>query len=160
MTEIEVSENAKRYLVRNFQPDGTTVCYFEATDIDNYRPDLLLFFEFQSPKRQWVTHSVESKRSRRYVTVLDGRKTCSAVKQARKYYANYKWLAISKDLYYDLTDEEFAKLKRDCKRCFPRIGLLISYKSKVEEWVSAGYNAGSWIDYYKEQNWITNGIDE
>ena len=106
MSESEVSESVRKYLIKEYSQEGTVVCHFEASDTDGDRPDLLLFVEYQSPRRQWVTHSVESKRAKRYATVSDRRWTCLGVQQARKYYANYRWLAISRDLFYELTDEE------------------------------------------------------
>lgn len=159
MSESEVSESVRKYLIREYSQEGTVVCHFEAEDTDGDRPDLLLFVEYQSPRRQWVTHSVESKRLRRYVTVSDKRYTCSGVKQARKYYANYNWLAISKGLFYELTDEEWEKLKSDCERSSPRVGLLVAYKTKVDECIKAGYYPGYLIKYYKAQDWVLEQIE-
>ena len=160
MSENEISESVRKYLVREFHQKGKAIAHFEATDTDGDRPDLLLFIEYQSPRRQWVTHSVESKRAKRYVTVSDKRRTCSGVQQARKYYANYRWLAISRDLFYELTDEEWEKLENDCKRSFPKVGLLVAYKTKVDEYGEAGYHPRSWIEYYKAQDWILEQIEE
>ena len=160
MSESEVSESVSKCLIREYSPEGKVVWHFEATDTDGDRPDLLLFIEYQSPRRQWVTHSVESKCDKRYVTVSDRRRTCSGVQQARKYYANYRWLAISRDLFYELTDEEWEKLKRDCKRSFPKVGLLVAYKTKADEYIESGYHLGSWIEYYKAQDWILEQIEE
>lgn len=160
MSESEVSRSVRKYLFRMYLQEGIAVWQFEATDIDFDRPDLLFFIEYQSPRRQWVTHSVESKCDKRYVTVSDRRKTCSGVKQARKYYANYKWLAISRDLFNKLTNEEWRKLKKDCKRSFPKVGLLVVYKTKVDEYIEAGYHPKSWIEYYKAQGGILKKIGE
>lgn len=159
MSEYEVSESARKYLIREYSTKGTVVCHFEATDTDGDRPDLLVFVEYQSPRRQWVTHSVESKRLRRYVTVPDNRYTCSGVRQAREYYANYSWLAISKELFNGLTDEEWQKLKNDCKSSYPRLGLLVAYKTKVDKYIKAGYYPGDSIKYYKAQDWILEQIE-
>lgn len=160
MSENEISESVRKYLIREYSQRGTIVWHFEATDTDGDRPDLLLFIEYQSPRRQWVTHSIESKRARRYVTVSDRRRTCLGVHQARKYYANYRWLAISKDLFHELTDEEWQKLISDCRRSFQRVGLLVTYKTRVDEYIEARYHPGSWIEYYKAQNWILEQISE
>jgi len=148
MSERDVSESARKHLYREYSERGRVVWQFEAIDTDGDRPDLLVFIEYQSPRRQWVTHSVESKCNRRYVTVSDKRSTCTGVQQARKYYANYRWLAISKDLFNELTDEEWKKLKNDCKRGSPKVGLLIAYKTRVDENIRAGYHQGSWIELY------------
>ena len=149
MYESEVSESVRKYLFKKFLQEGVAIWQFEAMDVDFDRPDLLFFIEYQSPRRQWVTHSVESKCDRWYVTVTDKRKTCPGVQQARKYYANYRWLAISRDLFYELTYEEWQKLKKDCKRSYPKTGLLVAYKTKVDKYINPGYHLGSWIEYYK-----------
>ena len=159
MSESEVSESARKYLIKRYSQEGTVVCHFEAIDTDGDRPDLLLFIEYQSPRRQWVTHSIESKRAKRYVTVFDRRQTDLGVQQARKYYANYRWLAISRDLFYELTYDEWTKLKSDCKRSYPKVGLLVAYKTKVDAYIEAGYHPGSWIKYYKAQDWILEQIE-
>lgn len=160
MSESEVSESARKYLISEYMQEGTVLCYFEATDTAGDRPDLLLFIEYQSPYRQWVTHSVESKRAKRYVTVFDRRRTCLGVQQARRYYANYRWLAISKGLFNKLTDEEWEKLTSDCRRSCPKLGLLVAYKTKVDAYIEAGYHAGSWIEYYKAQDWFLEHVEE
>jgi len=149
MSEIEVSKSVRKYLFEKYLQEGVAIWQFEAMDIDFDRPDLLFFVEYQSPRRQWVTHSVESKCAKRYVTVTDKRKTCPGVQQARKYYANYRWLAISRDLFYELTYEEWQKLKKDCRRSYLKTGLLVAYKTKVDKCVNPGYHQGSWIEKYK-----------
>jgi hypothetical protein len=88
------------------------------------------------------------------------RRTCSGVQQARKYYANYRWLAISRDLFYELTDEEWKKLKNDCRKGSPKVCLLVAYKTRVDEYIKAGYHSGSWIELYKAQDWILEQIGE
>jgi len=148
----------RKYLLREYHQIGEAVWHFEAIDTDGDRSDLLLFIEYQSPKRQWVTHSVESKRLRRYVTVSDLRKMCLGVRQARKYYANYRWLAISRNLYYSLTYEEIKKLKNNCKRSSPKVGLLVAYKTTVKLFIKSGYHPGDWIKYYRAQDWILEQI--
>ncbi len=159
MSESEVSNNVRKYLLKEYHQKGQAVWHFEATDTDGDRPDLLLFIEYQSPRRQWVTHSVESKRSRQYIIVSDMRNICSGVQQAKKYYANYRWLAISKDLFYSLTDEEWDKLMSDCERTSKRIGLLVAFKTKVDCYIEPGYFPKSWIEYYRTQDWILEQID-
>lgn len=149
MSESEVSKSVRKYLFKKYLQKGIAIWQFEAMDIDFDRPDLLFFIEYQSPRRQWVTHSVESKCNKRFVTVTDMRRTCSGAKQARKYYANYRWLAISRDLFRELTYEEWHKLKKDCRRTYPKTGLLVAYKTKTDKYISPGYHLGSWIEYYQ-----------
>ena len=160
MSEKDVSESAGKYLSREYAEKGNVVWHFEAVDTDGDRPDLLLFIEYQSLRRQWVTHSIESKCNKRYVTVSDMRRTCSGVRQARKYYANYRWLAISRDLCYELTDEEWEKLKNDCRKGSIKVGLLVAYKTRADEEIKAGYHPKSWVEFYKAQDWILEQIGE
>ena len=160
MSENEVSESVGRYLSKEYSEKGIAVLHFEAVDTDGDRPDLLVFIEYQSPRRQWITHSVESKCNKRYVTVSDMRRTCLGVHQARKYYANRRWLAISQDLFNELTDVEWWNLKTDCRRGAPRVGLLVAYKTKVDKYIEAGYHSGSWVEFYKSQDWILEQIGE
>ena len=154
MIEQEVSNSVRKFILREFHRGGKALWHYEATDTDGYRPDILIVIEYQSPNRQWVAHSVESKVSKHYVVVSDKRKTCSGVKQANNYLANYRWLAISKDVYYDLADDEWEKLQDDCYRYSPRVGLLVAYMTKVELIIQAGYHLGSWIEYYKKADWF------
>lgn len=160
MSERGVTKSVRKYLFKNYLKQGVAVWQFEAMDTDFDRPDLLFFVEYQSPHRQWVTHSIESKCNKRYVTVSDRRKTCTGVQQAREYYANYRWLAISRDLFNELTYEEWQKLKEDCRRGHPKVGLLVAYKTKVDEYIKAGYHTGSWLEYYKGQDLILEKISE
>lgn len=159
MSENDVSKSVGKYLEK-YAEKGTVVWHPEAIDTDRDRPDLLVFIEYQSPHRQWVTHSVESKCNKRYVTVSDMRRTCIGVQQARKYYANYRWLAISRDLFNELTYEEWKKLRSDCRRSSPKVGLLVAYKTKVDKYIEAGYHRGSWVEFYKAQDWIIEQIRE
>jgi len=160
MSESDVSESVRKRLIREYSQKGAVIWHFESTDMDGDRPDLLLFIEYQSTTRQWVTHSIESKRAKKYITVSDRRQTCLGVQQARKYYANYRWLAISRDLFNEVTYEEWKKLKSDCKRSSPKVGLLVAYKTKVDEYIKAGYHPGSWIEYYKAQESILELIEQ
>lgn len=63
-------------------------------------------------------------------------------------------------LFYELTDEEWKKLKSDCKRGSPKVGLLVAYKTKVDVYIEAGYHPGSWVEYYQAQDWILQQIIE
>ena len=67
-------------------------------------------------------------------------------------------MAISKDLFNELTNEEWNKLMSDCKRSSLRVGLLVAYKTKVDVYIEAGYHPGSWIEYYKAQEWFLEQI--
>ena len=158
MTESDVSNSARKFILRNFWEDGQAKCIPEATQHNLKRPDMLVFIEYQSPKRQWVVHSVESKVNLRDLRVSDYRRVCSGVKQARKYKANYRWLAISKEAYYDLSEEDWDKLIDDCHGTSRNMGLLIAYKTKVDEIVRAGYHPGSWYDYYKDKEWLVEDL--
>jgi len=154
MSEGDVSASVRKFILKNYWEDGCAKYIFEATQYNLKRPDLLVFVEYQSPRRQWTIHSVESKVNRRYLTVSDWRYVCSGVKQARSYKANYRWLAISKEAYWDLSDEGWRKLKRDCRGTVRDTGLLIAYKTKVDEVIQAGYHPGSWVEYYRDEDWI------
>lgn len=159
MTEVDVSHSARKYILDNFWEDGQAKYISEATQYNLKRPDMLVFVEYQSLKRQWVVHSIESKVDRRYLTVSDLRKVCSGVKQGRSYKANYRWLAISKEVYNDLIDYEWRKLVKDCKGTVRNTGLLIAYKTKVDMSVQAGYYPGSWFDHYIDENWLLEELE-
>ncbi len=151
MTEQEVSEGARDLLLETY---GGGPQIFEPTDIDGDRPDLIVFVEYQSPNRQWVVHSVESKSDKRTLTVFDHRQTCLAVSQARKYYGNYRWLAVSEDVYWDLEEYQRRKLLRDCRKTKRRTGLLVVSRTNADIIVKPGYHPGSWIDCYKDEDWL------
>jgi len=159
MSEEDVSNSARKFILRTFWEAGQSTHIYEATQYNLKRPDLLVFIEYQSPRRQWTIHAVESKVRRRYLTVSDRRYVCSGVKQSRSYKANYRWLAISKEVYRDMYDEEWRKLKRDCRGTLRNTGLLVCYKTKVDEVIRAGYHPGSWIQYYRDQDWILKDLD-
>jgi len=158
MTEIDVSESARNWILQNYHTEGQAKWHFESPQWDGRRPDLLIFIEYHSPRRQWVTHSIESKVRHRYLAVTDYRKTCSGVSQAKSYKANYRWLAISKEMFNTLSDEEWDKLQNDCVRYSKNVGLLVAYKTKVDEIISASYNPGSWIEYYQAMDWFINDL--
>ena len=65
-----------------------------------------------------------------------------------------------RDLFYELTDEEWEKLESDCERSSPTVGLLVAYKTKVDPCIEARYHPGSWIEYYKAQDWILEQIED
>ncbi len=151
MTEEDVSEGARRFLLDNYG-DGPQI--FEPIDVDVDRPDLIVVIEHQSPNRQWVIHSIESKADTNPLTIYDHRETCPAVRQARKYYGNYRWLAVSEDAYWGLEDYERRKLLKDCRKTKRRTGLLVVSESDIDIVVKPGYYPGSWVDCYKDEEWI------
>ncbi len=159
MSEIDVSTSARKYILKNYWEDGQVKHIFEATQYNLKRPDLMLFFEYQSPRRQWTIHIVESKVNRRDLTVSDLRKVCLGVKQARSYKANYRWLAISKEIYRDLHYSEWRKLIRDCNGTTKNTGLLVCFKTKVDETVRAGYHPGSWFEFYTDMDWLLEDLE-
>ena len=159
MSEKEVSKSARKYILQNYWEDGQAKYILEATQYNLKRPDLMIFLEYQSPHRQWTIHCVESKANRRDLTVSDLRKVCSGVKQARSYKANYRWLAISKEIYRDLYDSEWRKLIRDCNGTTKNTGLLVCYKTKVDKIVRAGYYPGSWFEYYTDMDWLLEDLE-
>ena len=158
MSEEDVSKSTRRFILRNYWEDGKAKQIFEAPQYNLKRPDLLIFIEYQSPRRQWTIHSVESKVNRRYLTVSDRRFVCSGVKQARTYKANYRWLALSKEVRANLSNDEWQKLKKDCRGTTRNTGLLVAYKTKVNEIVRAGYHSGSWIGFYQDADWILKDL--
>lgn len=158
MSEEDVSNSARKFIIQNYRKKGQAKYIFEATQYNLKRPDLLIFIEYQSHRRQWTIHSVESKVDRRYLTVSDRRYVCSGVKQARIYKANYRWLALSKEAHADLSTEEWRRLKKDCRGTTRNTGLLVAYKTKVNEIVRAGYHKGSWIGFYQDEDWILKDL--
>ncbi len=151
MTEQEVSEGARDLLLETY---GGGPQIFEPTDIDGDRPDLLVLVEYQSPNRQLVIHSVESKADTRPLKVYDQRETCPAVLQARKYYGNYRWLALSGGAYWELEEYQRRKLLRDCRKTKRRMGLIVVSRTDADIIVKSGYHPGSWIDCYKDEDWL------
>lgn len=160
MTEDEVSESARKFLVDKYHQAGNVVWHFEATDVDGDRPDLIVIIGYQSPSRQWVVHSVESKAEARSLRVLDRRETLPAVAQARKYYANYRWLAISKEAYGALEGYEWRKLVSDCRKTKHPTGFLVAYKTETDLIVKPGYYPGSWIEYYANEEWYVEQLSD
>lgn len=159
MSEKEVSKSARKHILQNYWEDGQAKYIFEATQYNLKRPDVMIFLEYQSPNRIWTIHCVESKANRRDLTVSDLRQVCSGVKQARSYKGNYRWLAISKEVYRDLYDSEWRKLKRDCRGTTRNTGLLVCYKTKVDKIVRAGYHPGSWVGYYTDMEWLLEDLE-
>ena len=159
MSEKEVSTSARKYILQNYWKDGSAKHILEATQYNLKRPDCMIFLEYQSPRRQWTIHIVESKANRRDLTVSDLRKVCSGVKQARSYLANYRWLAISKEAYREIHDSEWRKLKRDCRGTTKNTGLLVCYKTKVDKIVRAGYHPGNWVEHYTDMNWLLEDLE-
>ena len=153
MTEQDVSRTARREIRREYHTNGKVIWHFEAPQWDARRPDLIVIIEYQSRNRQWVVHSVESKVDRRYLTSSDQRYVCDGVKQARSYRANYRWLAISKEVLNDLWDYEWLKLKRDCRGTKHNVGLMVAYRTKVDIYVNPGYVPGYFIPHYRDEEW-------
>ncbi|MCJ2557292.1 MAG: hypothetical protein LN415_09365 [Candidatus Thermoplasmatota archaeon] len=158
MTEDDVSKSAERHIRREFHTEGTAILHPEATQKNMKRPDMIVVIDYQTERRQWVVHSVESKVDRRYLVVRDKRCVCSGVKQAREYKGNFRWLAISQETADDLPDDEWRKLKRDCRNTVHDVGLIVCLRTKAEVWIKPGYHPGDFIHDYKEADEYVRGL--
>ena len=46
---------------------------------------------------------------------------------------------------------------RDCNGTTKNTGLLVCFKTKVDQTVRAGYHPGSWFGYYTDMDWLLEG---
>lgn len=160
MTENDVTATARGRITRDYHVGGRVIAQPEASQWDLRRPDLIVIIEYQARNRQWVVHSVESKVDKSYLAYSDYRYIADGVKQASSYKANYRWLAISKEAYNALSNEQWFKLKRDCRRYKYNIGLMVAFKTRADIHVEPGYFPGYYIQHYRDEEWFEKKLGE
>lgn len=151
--ELDVTKSALRHIRKNYKGSGEVRWELEPRTWRGLRPDGAVFFGWSRGKSDML-HTVEAKVDSRDLLSSDKRSISQAVKQARGYPGNYRWLAVGVGAFDELSRGEQLQLKRDCRRTKHNVGLLICWKTKSDALVSPGYWPGYWLNRYEDEPWL------
>ena len=131
ITEKDCTKIATKEIAESFIRKKCAYFSGEVADSDRLRPDKVIvhLFDYRKKVNKYnvCIHTVESKVHHRYF-IRRGNAYSEGVSQARNYYGNYCWLAVSN--YVELLGEEDEKLISDCKRA--GVGLIICRKTRAD----------------------------
>ena len=147
ITEIDCTKIATRKIVKQFIKKKCAYFSGEIADSDRLRPDRLIVhlldYRRRADKYNVCINVIESKVQDRYFKIK-GNAYLEGVEQARNYYGNYCWLAVSGHM--KLLDEEHEKLKADCIRS--GVGLILCLKTRTEILIRPKFDDRIYLEKY------------